>query len=511
MPAPAASARRSSQASWGWTVGLVCVATFMVILDLTVVNVALPEIQASFHSSLTDLEWVVNTYALLVAGLLLVAGSTGDRVGRRLIFVAGMVVFTGGSLLSALAPSTALLIAFRGLQGFGAALLFSTALGILGNLFQGEERARALGLWGVAIGAGLACGPLVGGLLTQLFGWPAIFLVNLPIGVAVVGLSLWRMPESKDPSPKRIDKLGAGTLALGLVCLVFALVEGNTLGWDSPLVLGGFLLAIGIGAVFVRAERRPEPIAPLGLLADPRFRAASVGVFGQGLVIGAMLFYLVRFLQQGLGDSPLVAGLVILPMTVTAMGAALVGSRLAAALREEVVIYVSLLLMAVGSALMLLLNLSNGWYWLLPGLLLAGMGWGAINPASAHAALATAPPDQSGMASGFVNTARQIGIASGLGGLGAFFELQVRLTTLSSLAGLPAHARTQIALAASRSGLPQALMEAPSGDRERVDHAVRTALLAGLHAVLLAAAVGAVLVAASIILAAGRGPRSRAV
>jgi len=501
---------RSTAPSWGWTVTLVSVATFMVILDLTVVNVALPEIQKSFHSRLTDLEWVVNTYALLVAGLLLLAGSTADRVGRRLVFLVGMVVFTIGSLLSALASSTILLIAFRGLQGAGAALLFATALGILGNLFSGQERARALGVWGVAVGAGLACGPLVGGLLTQVFGWPAIFLVNLPIGVAVTVLTLWQMPESKDPKARRIDKLGAVTLAVALVALIYALVEGNTLGWDSPPVLGGFLLAGVAGMAFIGVERRPEPMADLSLLRDARFRAASVGVFGQGLVIGAMLFYLIRFLQQGLGDSPLSAGLEVLPMTVTAMGAAIVGARLAPRMRIELVISGSLLLMAGGAALMLLIGLSNGWYWLLPGLVFAGMGWGAINPASAHGALASAPPNQTGMASGFVNTARQVGIAAGLGGLGAFFEMQVRITSLAGLASLPLAARTKISLAAAQSGLPQALLEASSSDRHRVALAVRSALLSGLHAVLLAAAVGALVVAVLILATARQGGQPQA-
>ncbi|MGC1184326.1 MAG: MFS transporter, partial [Candidatus Dormiibacterota bacterium] len=471
-----------SAPSWGWNVSLVSVATFMVILDLTVVNVALPEIQKSFHSQLTDLEWVVNTYALLVAALLLLAGSTADRIGRRLTFLIGMGVFTVGSLLSALAPSAILLIAFRGLQGAGAALLFATALGILGNLFQGKDRARALGMWGVAIGAGLACGPLVGGVLTQIFGWPSIFIVNLPIGVAVFALTLWRMPESKDPRARRIDKLGAVTLALTLLSLIFALVEGNTLGWDSPLVLGGFLLAVIARSAFVRAERSPDPMADLSLLRDPRFRAAAVGVFGQGLVIGAMLFYLVRVLQQAWGDSPLLAGLEILPMTVVAMGAAIVGSRLAPQRRVELVICGSLFLMAAGAAALLVIGVSHSWYLLLPGLVLAGLGWGAINPASAHGALVSAHPDQTGMASGFVNTARQIGIAAGLGGLGAFFELQVRTSTVAHLASLPAAVRTKVSLVAAQSGLPQALLAASKADRQRVAVVVRGALISGMHA-----------------------------
>jgi MFS family permease len=196
-------------------------------------------------------------------------------------------------------------------------------------------------------------------------------------------------------------------------------------------------------------------------------------------------------------------------MTVTAMGAAIIGSRLAPRLRVEVLICGSLLLMSSGAALMLLVGLSNGWYWLLPGLVLAGMGWGAINPASAHGALASAPPDQSGMASGFVNTARQTGIAAGLGGLGAFFELQVRTTTLSHLGGLPLAVRTKISLAAARSGLPQALLEASSSDRRRVLAAVRDALLSGLHAVLLAAAVGALVVVVAIWATARLGVQPR--
>jgi EmrB/QacA subfamily drug resistance transporter len=488
---------------WGWTVGLVATATFMLILDLTVVNVALPEIQRSFHARLTELEWMVNTYALFLAGLLLIGGSTADRIGRRLVFLVGMAIFTLGSLLSAIAPSAVLLIVFRGFQGVGASLLFATALGILGNLFQGRERVQALGVWGIAIGAGLAVGPLVGGLLTQLFGWPAIFIVNVPIGVAVVALSLWRMPESRDPHPHRIDGLGAALQLGTLLSLIYALVQGNDAGWDSPEILGAFAAAIVLASLFVLAERRPQPMADLGLLKDARFRAASIGVFGQGVVVGAMLFYLVRFLQEGLGDSPLIAGLEILPMTVTAMGGALIGSRLAPRFRVEWMMCGALGLMGAGSLLMLLCTLARGWLWLLPGMLLAGLGWGAINPASAHAALEAADQEQTGMASGFVNTARQVGIASGLGGLGAIFELEVRTHAFQRLSSLAPAARTLVSVLAARDGLGPAVQAAGRPSRELVAHVVRSALLSGVDGVLLGAGLGALIAGFVIVLSAG--------
>src|SRR5689334_16453825 len=250
-----------------WTLGAVCVATFMLLLDITIVNVALPDIAKDLGSSFSDLQWVVDAYALSLAALLLTAGSLADLLGRRLVFVIGLAIFTVASLLCALATTPFFLDIARALQGVGAAAMFATSLALLAASFTGRERGTAFGAWGATTGAAVAVGPLVGGVFTESFGWESIFLLNVPIGIAAIVATLLRVDESSDPDAGGVDWAGLVTFSGGLFLLVFALVRGNPEGWGSPLIVSFLVGAVVLLIAFVVVERRQtRPMFDLSLL-----------------------------------------------------------------------------------------------------------------------------------------------------------------------------------------------------------------------------------------------------
>jgi EmrB/QacA subfamily drug resistance transporter len=470
----------------------------MLILDITVVNVALPDMERTLHTQLTDLEWVVDAYAFALASLLLIAGSLADRIGRRRVYIMGMIVFTSGSLASSLASSPALLIAGRGVQGIGAACLFASSLALIGHAFRGAELGRALGVWGAAIGGGLAIGPLVGGLLTDAFGWPSIFLVNIPLGLALIGLAFWRLPESAAPHPKQLDWLGFVTFGSALFLLVFGLVEGNRLGWSSWQIVGALSGAALVGAFWVWSARRDDALFDVRILADRRFLAATIAVMGQGVVIAAVLLFLLRVLQEAGGASPLLAGAEVLPMTAMAFAAAILAGRLVARFHPAWLLGASLLLLGAGSALMLLYDPAHGWLALLPGLLVAGAGWGATNPVAAHASLQAVSSDATGMASGFNNTARQVGIAVGVGALGAIFVTRTATATASQLHGVPAAVARHAASVVARTGLSGTQSGVPASLQSQLANAGQHGMVSGVHLVELAGSMCAIGVAAAV-------------
>lgn len=490
-----------------WSLWLTCAATFMLIIDITVVNVALPDMQRTLHAQLTDLEWVVDAYSLALGALLLICGSVGDRFGRRKVFLAGMAVFTAGSLWSSLSGSAVTLIVARGIQGSGGAAVFAAGLAIIGNEFRGRELGRALGIWGAAIGAGLAVGPMVGGVLTAAFGWPSIFLVNVPLGIAMIAGGLWRMPESAAEGANGPDWRGFATFGGCLFLLVFGLVEGNRLGWSSGLIIGSLSGAVLLGAAFARLARRPGALFDLDLLRNPGFRAATIAVIGQGVVIASVMLYLVRDLQEVGGSSPLVAGLQILPMTVAAFLAAMAAGRLAASIDPARLLAGALVLLGAGSALMILADPAGSWWLLLPGLVVGGVGWGATNPVAAHASLEAGDAQMTGMISGFNNTARQIGIAAGIGGLGAAFQSRTASVALRHLSSVPARAAARAAKLLATSGVQAATGAAPQHAQLRVLQAGRVSMTSGLHLVELLGAVCAAVVSGCVLFTGRRGRR----
>ncbi|MBV8949299.1 MAG: MFS transporter [Actinobacteria bacterium] len=474
-----------------WTLLAVCLATFMLLLDVTIVNVALPSIQTSLGASLTSLEWVVDAYALALASLLLISGSLADRYGRRRVFRIGLALFTLGSLACSLASSATVLVVSRALQGVGGAALFATALAILGQEFTGQARSRALGVWGAAVALGLAVGPLAGGLLTDLFSWRAIFFVNVPIGAIAFLLAGFRLGESRDPEGTPLDWPGALTFGLALSTLTFALVEGNTRGWTTPIIVGSFLVACASGALFVKLEAARRGLFDLSLFRRRTFDAATLGVLGQGFVIGPLLFYLVRYLQEVLGASPLRAGAEVFPMTITCFGAAILAGRATSRVPLRLLLALSLVLLGCGTLLMLFVSERTSWVVLLPGLLVGGAGWGAVNPIAAEGALSSVPAEHSGMASGINNTSRQVGIAIGLGALGAVFQQRLQSVLMSGVAKRRLPLPPGATKLAARGGLAQAAASVPPAARPAFEAAGRAASTAALHGVLFVGGIGA--------------------
>jgi len=421
-----------------WTLIVVCVATFMLLLDITIVNVALPDIERSLHSSFSDLQWVIDAYALTLAALLLTGGSLADIMGRRRIFVIGIAIFTVASLLCALSGTPTLLNLARGLQGIGGAFMFATALALLASAYGGRDRGTAFGIWGATTGASVAVGPLVGGVLTDGIGWEAIFLVNLPIGIATIALTLAQVEESHAPSGARIDWPGLVTFSAGLFALIFGLIRGNPEGWGSPLIVGCLLAAVVLGVLFVLVERRSEhPMLDLSLFAKPAFDGASVAAFVLSASMFSMFLYLTLYIQNILGYSPLESGLRFLPVTLLSFFVAPISGKFAERVGIRWFLGAGLAFVGAGLLLMRGLEVGDDWTALLAGFLLAGGGIGLVNPALATAAVGVVEPQRAGMASGINSTFRQVGIATGIAGLGAIFQHLVAKSFVAGAGHLP--------------------------------------------------------------------------
>ena len=397
---------------------LVCVAQFMVILDATIVNVALPSIQKDLEMSDSNLQWIVNAYALLFGGFLLLGGRAGDLIGRKRVFLAGVVIFTAASVLCGLAQNETMLILSRGVQGLGAALVSPAALSIVTTTFQeGAERTKALGVWAaIAVGGG-AVGLLLGGILTEAFSWPWIFFVNGPIGVVAFVLSLRMVPESKDEAAhKSFDLAGAVTVTGGLIALVYGIVRSSDAGWGSAEVLGFIALAAVLLLAFVVIEHRSaEPLVRLSIFAVRTVRGANAVMFVVACGLFAMFFFNTLYLQRVLGYSPLEAGLAFLPFTAGIIIGAGLSQRLLPAVGAREVPLAGLALAVAGLLLFLRLT-PDGTYLvdLLPGIMLTSIGMGLTFVPVTLIATSGVPPGDAGLASGLFNTSQQIGGALGL-------------------------------------------------------------------------------------------------
>jgi EmrB/QacA subfamily drug resistance transporter len=484
------------QQKW-WTLVAVCTATFMLLLDITVVNVALPDIQRDLHASFSDLQWVVDAYALTLAALLLVSGSLADLIGRRLVFTAGIALFTLASLGCALAGSPNVLNVMRALQGVGGAAMFATSLALIAQAFHGPERGTAFGAFGATTGAAVAVGPLVGGVLTDAFGWSAIFFVNLPIGIAAIALTLSRVAESRDPRGSRIDVPGVVTFSGALFCLVFALVRGNAERWSSGLIVSLLAAAVLLLVAFVVIELRTKhPMFDLSLFRKPAFAGASITAFALSASMFSMFLYITLYMQNILGYKPLDAGLRFLPITLLSFFAGPIAGKLSARFPVRIFLGTGLTLVGLGLLLMHGVTVDSGWTTLLAGFLVAGVGIGMVNPPLASAAIGVVEPARSGMASGINSTFRQVGIATGIAGLGAVFQSRVEDRVVSDLAGTPvaAHAH-EIGHAVASGGAGQVLASVPASAREAVTASAQHAFISGLNTLFLISTITAVVVA----------------
>src|SRR5919199_1302711 len=301
-----------------WTLIAVSVATFMLLLDITVVNVALPSIRDDLGASFTDLQWVVDAYAVTLAALVLTAGSLADRLGRRRLFAGGLGIFTAASLLCALAPDPTFLNVARAVQGVGGAVMFAVSLSLIAQEFAaGRERGMAMGLYGATIGVAVAIGPLVGGALVDSLGWESIFLLNVPVGVAAMAITYLKVRESRDPNATRVDWPGVATFSGALFLLVLALVRGNDEGWGSTLIVALLCGSAVLLAAFLAVERRAaEPMLPLGLFRRGAFTGVQLAALAVSGALFALFLYLTLYLQSYLGLSPLQAGVRSLPITL---------------------------------------------------------------------------------------------------------------------------------------------------------------------------------------------------
>jgi EmrB/QacA subfamily drug resistance transporter len=421
-----------------WTLIAVCTAIFMLLLDITVVNVALPDIQRSLHSSFSDLQWVVDAYALTLAAFLLTAGVVGDMFGRREVFAIGLAVFSVASLVCGLSTTSLMLNLARAVQGVGGAIMFATSLALIAQAFQGKDRGTAFGVFGAVSGGAVAVGPLVGGAITSGIGWRWIFFVNVPIGILAIIITMARMQESRDPNTKRVDWIGFITFSASLFMLVYALVRGNTAGWGSPEIVGLLAgAAVLMAAFFVAELRQREPMLDLSLFRRPAMIGISGAAFTLSASIFALFLYLTLFIQDDLGYGPLAAGVRFLPLTLLAFLVAPIAGRLTVRFPARYMLGIGLLLVSAGCALMAMIQADSQWTVLLPGFILSGAGIGMINPVLASSAVAVVPPERSGMASGINSTFRQVGIATGIAGLGAIFQSDIKSKVTASLLSTP--------------------------------------------------------------------------
>jgi EmrB/QacA subfamily drug resistance transporter len=403
------------------TLAVVCLATAVLMLDIAVVNTALPHIARDLHAGLGGLQWVVDAYTLALASVVLTAGSVADRIGRKRVFSVGMVLFTVSSIACAMAGSIEVLDVSRGIQGIGGALLFATSLSLLAQAYPGpEERVKALAAYGASIGAAFAFGPLVGGALTSGFGWQAVFFVNVPLGIAgMIGTARW-VRESRDSNARGLDWWGQITLSASLFLLVLALLRGNEDGWASTPIVAEFAAAAVLFAAFIAIQRRVKfPMLPLGLFKRPDFSGAQVAAFAISASFFALFLYTTLYLQNILGLSAIEAGLVYMPGTLVMFVVSGLSAQLASKVAPGAMIAGGLGLVAVGLFMFLNVQVDSSWTALLPGFLVASVGTGIFNPAVSAVALGSAPQHMSGLAAGVNDTFRQAGIAVGVAAFGA--------------------------------------------------------------------------------------------
>lgn len=495
----------------------VCLAVFMLLLDMTIVSAALADIQASLDAELSGLQWVVDAYALPMAALLLTAATLGDRLGRRRLYLGGLVVFTLASAGCALAGSIEALNACRALQGAGGAVLLGVSLPMVAAAFP-EQRGRgvAIAIYGAVMGAGAAVGPLVGGALVGAFGWESIFLINLPIGAVALAITVRFVPESLAAQDRSLDLVGTSILSAALFAGVYVLIEGNQLGWTSTAILALGSLSVSGLLVFGWWEARVgAPMLDLRVVRRPGFAGVSLAAFAAAGTLIASTNYLALYLMNTLGYSPFQAGVRALPLTVACvLGAplAMIGARYFPAWMS---IPAGVALIAAGLWLMTGITADTQWTHFIGGSVVAGLGLGGLFALTSDIALQFVPVADAGMATGAVSTVRQIGILAGVAGLGALFSRQAADGARQGLATLPlgeGARRTLVDRLSAGAGL-RVLDYLPDNLRPAlpaIERVARQASADGMQAALLAAAVAATVSAmgATVLIAVGAGRRS---
>ncbi|MFE4519692.1 MFS transporter [Kitasatospora sp. NPDC056783] len=413
-----AAGSRSKQVA---LLAVTCLGQFMVLLDNTIVGAALPDMRERLHTGLTGLQWIVDAYVLIVAMLLLSGGVFADRFGRRRVFLSGVALFTVASAVCAAAPSIGWLLAGRVLQGIGAAALSPASLALLAAAYPApRERVKAIGLWAGISGIGMAAGPLAGGVLADAFGWPAIFLVNLPIGVVLLPAGLRFLSESRNPSAPAIDLPGTILSVLGVGALAYGMIEGGSRGWTSPVILGSFAAAVVLLAVFVAVEsRRAAPMLPLRLFRQRLFTVANTAMVVVGFALMGSSFFFSQFFVYVQGSSILWAGLQTLPTSLGMVVLSPYAGRLAARYGFRFVVTTGLTLAGLGLLALGFVHADTGYGNVWWRLALIGVGFALTLSPLTGAAIQAVSPQEGGLASGISSTTRQIGAVFGVALLGA--------------------------------------------------------------------------------------------
>ena len=437
-----------------WTLPVVCLASGLLLFTVTAPNVALPAIGAALGAGFAELQWVLSSYALVLAGLLLAGGALADRYGRRRVFLAGLGVFAAGSVLCSVAWGAPVLVAGRVVQGVGAAALFPAGLAVLGAEYRGPARARAIGVWGAAVAGAIALGPLLGGVLVETAGWRTLFVACTALSAPLALVAARHLRESRTPAG-RLDRAGTALLCAAAFVVVLVLDRAGAWGPTAPAVLAGVALAIGLVAAFALVEHRvPDPIIAPRLLRNRTFVAATAVAMLFAAAGFAPLVFIAQYLMTVAGAGPILAGLQLAPFAVAAFGVSLLAARVAARLGTGPTLALGLGLCTAGLGLLVLLGPPTTVLALLPGLLVFGCGAGLVNPTMTVAALGAVDPDHGGMAGGVNNAARQLGIAAGIAGFGAVVHTAVTAGVRDALvaAGVPGEAAATAATGAAGAG-----------------------------------------------------------
>src|SRR3954451_13878716 len=468
-PTEASGGGAARDPKW-WTLVAVCLGVFILLLDITIVNVALADIQGELHASLSDLQWVIDAYALSLAALLLTAGSLADLYGRRLVFVIGTALFLVGSVACGAAQDIFFLQASRAFQGIGGAAMFATALALIASGYQGRDRGIAFGAFGATTGVAVAVGPVLGGVLTSGRFWRWMFFVNVPICLLAIAISVTRVRESHDPRAGRPDWIGFLPLSLALGSLVYGLIRPGQTAWtDDRVVFCLVAAAVLLVAFLVSQVVQERPMFDLGLLRKPTFTGGLIAAFGVSASVFSLLTYLVIYVQNELGYSAVGAGVRFLFLSGAAFVAAAVAGRLTSVVPAKWLIAPGFVMLGVGLLLIHGIQVDSSWTHLIPGLVVSGLGVGMINTPLASTAVGVVPVERSGMASGINSTLRQVGIATGIAVLGTIFSHQVTDGIRDALAATPAAGQSDRIAQAVTGGQGDAVIQsAPAGVRDQL-------------------------------------------
>jgi EmrB/QacA subfamily drug resistance transporter len=483
-----------------WTLGAMCFALFMVMLDNTVVNVALPSIQRDLHASIAGLEWTVNAYTLSFAVLLVTGGRLGDLFGRRRMFLFGVVVFAASSAFIGFSPNEAWLVTGRALQGMGAAFMMPGTLSIISNTFPAEERGKAIGTWAGVSALALAIGPVVGGFLVETVSWQSIFFLNLPVAVLAVIVTLAAAPESRDESVERfVDVPGVAALSVGLAALVLALVEGNSWGWGSAAIVALFVVAAGALAAFVFIERRVRvPMVDFSFFRSRGFVGANLVAFIVSFAMLAMFFFLALYMQNIKGYSPLQAGVRFLPSTLVIIVVGPIAGRLTDRIGPRPLMATGLTLVAGALLWQSFLAVDTSYSFLIGAFALMGLGMGLTMSPMSTAAMNAVDPAKAGVASGVLSMSRMVGGTFGVAALGALVTTLGKARLGDLLPQLPTAARGRIAEslgAGGGSGAGRASAQVADAMREAFVYALQNGLRLAAAVAFLGALVAAALIA----------------